>query len=234
MPGLQAFRNHPARLELVSSMAGKLAATEPARAMGLADGLTDWERRQFFDKVLVGWASVDPAAARAWMTDPANERDTKERGFPWITASDQHRDWALATLAAERDPTTRLDIIRGLATNMANNGTREALAWAESLTDPAERDAAHDRIYESTPRGIGVVLGFADGYPGVQGTLPDSAAARAGLQTGDRLVEVIGQDGKAVSLYQQPLDTVVTHLRGEAGETRHAPHLAQRRGRHHG
>jgi S1-C subfamily serine protease len=153
------------------------------------------------------------------MMGPANGIDAADRHFPWVTASYEHPEWAAAALASETDAATRLDIVRGLAAIMANKGTREAIAWADSLTDPAERDAAHDRIYEVTPRGIGAVLSSADGFPLVKGVLPDSASARAGLQPGDRFVEVTGADGKAVSLYQQPLETAVNQLHGEAGET---------------
>jgi hypothetical protein len=216
---MQAFKNHSARLELVSSLAAKLTASDPARAIALADGLTEWERQRFFDKVLVAWAARDPGAARQWMTDPANAGDAADRRFLWNTASYAQPEWVLSALEAEQDPAIRLDIVRGMATKLALNGTREALTWADSLTNPAERDAAHERIYEETPRGIGAVLGTADGYPLVRSTLPESAAARAGIQAGDRLVEVTGNDGKPVALYQQPLETALNHLRGEAGET---------------
>jgi hypothetical protein len=216
---VQAFKDHSARLELLSALATKISASDPRSAMALGGGLTEWERQRFLDRVVVNWATGDPAAARKWMTDPVNAADAADRKFPWAGASYQHADWVAAALTAEKDPATRLEILRGLAAAMANKGTREALAWADSLTDPAEREAAHDRIYELTPRGIGAVLSTVDGYPLVNNVLPDSASARAGLQAGDRFIEVTGPDGKAISLYQQPLEVAVKNLQGEAGET---------------
>ncbi len=216
---VDAFKNHPSRLELLSALAGSLTATDPQRAMTLAGGLTEWERRRFFDEVLTGWAGQNPEAARKWMTDPANAANAAGRTFPWASASYQNAEWVTAALAGETDPATRIEMVRGLAASKANLGTREALAWADSLTNPAERDAAHDRIYEATPRGIGAVLSAEDGFPLVKNVLPDSASARAGLQSGDRIVEVTGPDGKPVSLYQQSLETAVLNLRGEAGES---------------
>jgi hypothetical protein len=75
------------------------------------------------------------------------------------------------------------------------------------------------RIYEATPRGIGTVLAVTDGFPVIRSVLPESAAARAGLQAGDRFLEVTGPDGKTVPLYQQPIENAVRSLQGESGET---------------
>ncbi|HEX2749971.1 MAG TPA: PDZ domain-containing protein [Verrucomicrobiales bacterium] len=216
---VEAFKNHPSRLELLSALAGRLTATDPQRAMALASGLTEWERRRFLDEVLTDWAGGNPASARKWMTDPANAANTAGRTFPWAAASYQNAEWVATSLSGETDPATRLDMVRGLAAAKAAQGTRDALAWADSLTNPAEREAAHDRIYEATPRGIGAVLSSEDGFPLVTNVLPDSASSRAGLQGGDRIVEVTGPDGKPVSLYQQSLETAVLNLRGEAGES---------------
>lgn len=211
-----AFHEHPARLELTAALAGVLATTDPQRALTLAEGFTAWERQRFHEQLLLSWASQDPDAARRWQTDPSS--GSSGLRFPWNTASYQHPEWVAKALAAERDPATRLDIIRSMASEIAFKGTREALAWAESLTNPAERDLAHDRIYEATPRGIGAVLSSTDGFSVIRSVLPDSAAARAGLQAGDRFLEVTGTDGKTVSLYQQPVEFTAKQLHGEAGE----------------
>ena len=167
---------------------------------------------------LLSWTSKDPDAARRWLTDPTNESTARDLRFPWNTASWQNPDWVAKALAAERDPATRLEIIRSLFNNRAIDGTRDALAWADSLPDPAERDAAHEQIYEATPRGIGAVLDSADGFPSIRSVLAGSAAARAGLMAGDRFLDVTGADGRTVPLYQQPLEAAANQFHGESGE----------------
>jgi hypothetical protein len=213
---VEAFRGHPARLELTTALASLIAAPEPERAFAMADGFSDWERTHFEGRVLMAWAARDPGAARQWLNRSNNENGLR---YPWNTAAYGNADWVAQALVVERDPATRLEMIRALATRKAPEGTREALAWADSLTDPVERDAAHERIYEATPRGIGTVLAVTEGFPVIRSVLPESAAERAGLQAGDRFLEVTGPDGTTVTLYQQPIETAVRNLQGESGET---------------
>jgi hypothetical protein len=215
---VSAFRDHPARLELASAFAGMLTVHDPHRALAMADGFTEWERRRFYANVVPAWAGHDPDAARRWQADPANGATEADRQRFWSAVTYNQPEWADKALASERDPAARLDAVRGIASVKANQGTLEAVAWADSLADRAERELAHEIIYEATPRGIGAALGTSDGYPEIREALPGGAAAAAGLQRGDRIVEVTGADGKTVSLYNQPIEATVKQLQGEAGE----------------
>lgn len=216
---VRAFRDHPARVELTIALADRLAGTDPERAIMLAEGFTGWEQRRFEFAFIASRARFDPEAARAFMNRPGNTAGAEAREQFWQMASVHHPEWAEKAFAAEGDSATRMEAVRGFAKLQADSGTLEALAWADKLTVPAEREAAHETIYEATPRGIGAILASHDGFPLIRGILPDSAAAQAGLRQGDRMVEVTGPDGTAVSLYQQPLDFAVQRLRGEAGES---------------
>lgn len=63
-------------------------------------------------------------------------------------------------------------------------------------------------------QGIGAELGQKDGYPVIIAPLDDSPAERAGIQAGDILVEVDGQQVAGISL-----DRVVRMVRGPEGTT---------------
>ena len=215
---VNAFREHPARLELASAFAARLTVADPQKALAMADGFTAWERSAFNAGVVSGWARHDPEAARRWQADPANAASEDDRQRFWRAAAYSQPEWAERALTSERDPAARLEAVRGIAAVKALKGTREAIAWADSLTNSAERELAHEIIYEATPRGISAVLGTNEGYPEVREALAGGAAAAAGMQAGDRIVEVTGADGKTVSLYNQPIEVAVKQLQGEAGE----------------
>jgi len=89
--------------------------------------------------------------------------------------------------------------------------------------DPAAYKKLQDNL-QGQYSGVGIYLTFSTGYPVITGTLPDSPAAKAGLQPGDQIIKVGDQDMKgatadqATAAIQGPNGTkvVLTILRGTA------------------
>ena len=79
--------------------------------------------------------------------------------------------------------------------------------------------------YSGRYSGIGIYLSFTTGYPVITGIVPGSPAASAGLQAGDQIVKVAGQDTKgitsekATALIQGPDGSKVTLDITRAGRT---------------
>jgi carboxyl-terminal processing protease len=81
--------------------------------------------------------------------------------------------------------------------------------------DPVQYKRLQDSL-QGQYSGIGIYLNFSAGYPVIAGTVPDSPAATAGLQSGDQILKVGDQDMKgstadqATALIQGPNGTKVT------------------------
>jgi hypothetical protein len=215
---MEAFAEHPGRASIAGSYAAAHIAENPAEALALAKDFTPWERQQFLDAAIPQWAAKDPAAVLLWLRTQTQPVPNSLRSRIFEAWTDANPDSARAELAILTDPGERFELARALARAMANQGTREAVAWAESLPEPALRDAVHEAIYEATPRGIGALMANEEGFPTIKGVLPDSAAQQAGLQTGDRLVEISGASGEVTSLYGKALQEAITEIRGEPGQ----------------
>ena len=105
------------------------------------------------------------------------------------------------------------------ATKLAH-GTVQGLVAA--LNDPFSAyydPIQYKRLQESLQgqySGVGIYLTFSAGYPVIAGTVPDSPAAKAGLQAGDQIVKVGDKDMKgstaeeATAAIQGPNGTKVT------------------------
>ena len=107
-----------------------------------------------------------------------------------------------------------------------SHGTVQGLIAA--LNDPFSAyydPAAFKKMQESLQgqyTGVGIYLTFSAGYPMIAGTVPDSPAAKAGLQSGDQITKVGDQDMKgatadqATAVIQGPKDSkvILTILRG--------------------
>lgn len=61
--------------------------------------------------------------------------------------------------------------------------------------------------------GLGIRIESSDGWIQIVAPLPDTPAERAGVQAGDRIVEVNGE-----STHEWPVDRAVSRLRGEPGQ----------------
>src|SRR3977135_1734600 len=81
--------------------------------------------------------------------------------------------------------------------------------------DPTQYKRLQDSL-QGQYSGVGIYLSFSAGYPLIAGTVPDSTAAKAGLQAGDQIVKVDDKDMKgstadqATTLIQGPNGSKVT------------------------
>ncbi|MBM4344014.1 MAG: PDZ domain-containing protein [Deltaproteobacteria bacterium] len=95
-----------------------------------------------------------------------------------------------------------------------------ALNGVLSTLDPYSRllDPDQWRDMQSTTGGnfggLGIVILPVDGVLTVQSVLPDSPAAKAGMQPGDRITQIDGED-----TVNMTVDAAVERLRGEVGTT---------------
>src|ERR1700674_3308044 len=116
-----------------------------------------------------------------------------------------------------------------LEENKLPQGTVQGLI--ASLSDPFSAyydPAAFKRLqdsYKGQYSGIGIYLTFGTGYPVINGTVPGSPAAAAGLQSGDQIIKVGDKDMKgitsdqATALIQGPNGTKVTLTIGRGAST---------------
>src|ERR1700693_906284 len=90
--------------------------------------------------------------------------------------------------------------------------------------DPAQYKRLQDSL-QGQYSGVGIYLTFSAGYPVIAGTVPDSPAAKAGLQAGDHIVMVGGKDMKgstaeeASAVIQGPNGSKVTLTISRGGTT---------------
>ncbi|HEY8814488.1 MAG TPA: S41 family peptidase [Candidatus Dormibacteraeota bacterium] len=117
---------------------------------------------------------------------------------------------------------------KNLDATKLSHGTVQGLIAAlgdpfSAYYDPAAYKKLQDNL-QGQYSGVGIYLTFSTGYPVITGTLPDSPAAKAGLQPGDQIIKVGDQDMKgatadqATAAIQGPNGTkvVLTILRGTA------------------
>jgi carboxyl-terminal processing protease len=115
---------------------------------------------------------------------------------------------------------------RNLDATKLSHGTVQGLIAAlndpfSAYFDPAAFKKMQDSL-QGQYSGVGIYLTFGAGYPVIAGTVPDSPAAKAGLQAGDQITKVGGQDMKgatadqATAVIQGPKGTkvILTILRG--------------------
>jgi len=109
---------------------------------------------------------------------------------------------------------------RNLDATKLSHGTVQGLVAAlgdpfSTYFDPAAFKKMQDSL-QGQYSGVGIYLTFSAGYPVIAGTVPDSPAAKGGLQAGDQIVKVGGQDMKgatadqATAVIQGPNGTKVT------------------------
>ena len=95
---------------------------------------------------------------------------------------------------------------RNLNATKLSHGTVQGLVAA--LGDPFSAyydPAAYKKLTDSLQgqySGVGIYLTFSAGYPVISGTLPDSPASKAGLQSGDQIVKVGDLDMKGATADQ--------------------------------
>ena len=118
---------------------------------------------------------------------------------------------------------------RNLDATKLSHGTVQGLIASlgdpfSAYYDPAQYKHLLDSL-QGQYSGVGIYLTFSAGYPVIAGTVPDSPAAKAGLQAGDQIVTVDGKDMKgssaeqATAAIQGPNGSKVIFTIGRGGTT---------------
>jgi hypothetical protein len=214
---LEAFRDRPGRASLFPTLASLEPGATPESMAQLAQAWQPWERAAFEAKSLMTWASLRPKEAIAWLRAHP-EKATKDL-LATSVAMAAERDPAIAEeiLKTSASPEERIAAVRALIGQKAED-TRAAVAWADGLPPGPERDAAHEHLYEMTPRGVGAMLAqSSEGLPVVQSVFPGGPLARSGFTTGDLLAGFEAPDGTWTGFAGFEIESVTAKLRGDPG-----------------
>ncbi len=214
---LNAFAAHPGRSEMLPVLGSRLLRESPDALFERVRGWTDWERERAVRTVLEDWANRDPQEAWAWFQaqrEGLGQDLSSSVLEPWARSDPQA---AKALLDSFSDPAERRTAIESIGKALALKNTAEAVAWAEGLQNPEERQTAHRSIYEAAPRGIGAAIGLENGLPTLRSIVPGSPLEGTGVRPGDQIVEVWQADGTHHDLYGAPLESAVRLIRGEPG-----------------
>ncbi len=101
--------------------------------------------------------------------------------------------------------------------NTLIEGAKKGLVAAAGDRYTAYMDAEEAKEYEAelhgdVGSGIGIEMGLRDGYVRVLRTLPDNPAGKAGVQAGDIIYKVDGEE-----VYAESTETIASKLRGANG-----------------
>jgi carboxyl-terminal processing protease len=158
------------------------------------------------------------AASAASAASPSHETNSPVDDNPREKFSDPERTFQTAkdTLLSSyyADSLSQEDLYRAALRGMLEYADPKMKSW-NKLLSPWELAEMRSSL-KGEVVGVGVQIRFEDdsGYADVLGTIPGSAAEKAGLVTGDKIVSV---DGK---LYKgKQLRDVVADIRGKVGET---------------
>jgi hypothetical protein len=214
----EQFAEHPDRAAIFAGLSGENLAEELQDWERRTRGWTSWEQQQYRDLMLrkLGVAQAAEAVAELQERPGLYSDAALERTLQSITEAYRDVPNRLDNMLENlQDPRVRTAFIEAQARERASGNTLEALDWADSLATQAERDRAHEIIYEQTPRGIGVMMRQDGGFPTVVETMENGPSAGI-LQSGDRIVQ-LSENGTTVDLYNQPFRRVINSIRGEAG-----------------
>jgi hypothetical protein len=214
---LEAFSNHSSRSEIFLSLSRSVGDKQPDLVLSRTEGWTPWEKERVTRNVLASWSYESPRDAWQWY-------QANRGGFDQDLSSSILGPWASSDPEAVKrllnsidDAAQRKAAIETIGKVLAEKNTDDAVAWANGFSDPTERQAAHQAIYEGAPRGIGAVLKVENGFPTVRGVVPGSPLDGSGVQTGDQFLEVWDSNGARHPLYGKDLGTTVNLIRGEPG-----------------
>ena len=146
-----AQRDGPAALDILQrmkvppndwawgQMVGVWANHDPAGAAAQLLTLPRQTALNSVDSLAAAWAKRDPAAAMTWaqaLTDPALRRSALSNTISTIAQSDPQQATALANAQPAVD---RRELLGGIARSMAQTDGPGAIAWAQAIADPQER-----------------------------------------------------------------------------------------------
>jgi hypothetical protein len=188
------------RAELLARVGARLAESNPAAAMALADGLDERQRQRFAERLVANLAERSPEAARqlALQTDDPRTRSAMLARI-------------LETEAAN-DPAARR-----IGSEWASRDTLSALQWVGSLADENARNAARQGIDAVAPVGIGARLSPGNGgLPVLQELVPGGPASASGqLRAGDTILAVSDVNGRWVDARTVQMGDLIGMIRGQ-------------------
>jgi hypothetical protein len=214
------FLSDGQRVGVLARAAEKLAATDPASALAMGEGLADWQQTRFLSRFVSGWASSSPEAARSWAAQVPDQR-TRSVLMGRVLAEEVKVNPASAALTFAQAPPEDLQVrqrtARQIGAGWAGQDTLSAMQWADNLPSEDDRRAAYQGIRSTAPVGIGARLSRGDdGLPVLQDLVPGSPASNSGqLRSGDRIVAVADPNGTWVNSRAMPLGDVVRMIKGE-------------------
>jgi hypothetical protein len=214
---LESFSKHTARSEILAAFAGPYARENTDSFLKRTEGWTPWEKERVSRRFLSNWAFESPQEAWNWYQNERGRFDGDLSSSIFVAWGDLDPAGAQKLLTTLREPDQRNALLNIIGRTMAMKNTDAAVAWADGIADPRERELAHQGIYAGAPRGVGAVLDFKDGFPTLRGIVPGSPLEGTGIKPGDRLLEVRQPDGSKHSLYGNDLQATVDVIRGEPG-----------------
>lgn len=214
---LDAFSDGSARSEMLASLVSAFPRENADTLLKRTQDWTPWEKERVDRRFLSSWAYENPQEAWDWYQKERGRFDTDLSSSIFMAWGTKDSDGAQKLLETVREPSQRETLLNIIGRTMAMKNTDAAVAWADGLSDPRERDIAQKGIYDGAPRGVGAVLDFFDGFPTLRAIVPGSPLEGTGIQPGDRLVEVRQPDGSREPLYGQDMQAVVNSIRGEPG-----------------
>lgn len=205
--------------ELLSRVAAKLAATDPAAAVALGDGLEGRQQSRFYESLARGWAAVSPDAARQWaaqIPDPALRSRVQTSILQAEAAGNPAAAARNFAQFSPDNPEARARMAGSIAESWAGKDTLAAMQWTDGLPDPQAQAAAREGIQRAAPVGIGArVVSGDDGFPVLTDFVPGSPASGNGqLRPGDKVLAVSDGQGGWVNPRGLPLGQVVDLIRG--------------------
>ncbi len=215
---LNAFSDHENRSAIFSAFAECIPRDDPDGLLARVKGWSPWEKDRVVESFLWIWAESAPESAWDWYQKRRSEfqADLAESILsPWFSSDPEGVKDFLSSLP---ESAQRKSAIAVVGKALALKNTEEAAKWADGFSDPESRETARHAISEGTPRGIGAVLRFEDGFTIVEKIVPGSPLEGGAVKTGDRIVELEQADGSKQPLFgRESFDLVVNLIRGKAG-----------------
>ena len=208
------------RAGVLGRAAEVLAATDPAAAMALGDGLSGWQQTRFLGRFAMGWAASQPEAAKEWASsipDPCTRAQVMSRILEAEISSDPAQAAQSFAEMSMEAPDVRARAARRIGEGWAGKDTVAAMQWAAALDDEQVKAAAQQGIAQAAPVGIGAMLNTgSDGVVVIGGLVPGSPAISSGsVNVGDRIIAVGGTDGAWVDSRGVSIRELTSMIRGQ-------------------
>ena len=208
------------RAELLARVGARLAESNPAAAMALADGLDERQRQRFAERLVANLAERSPEAARQLALQTDDPR-TRSAMLARILETEAAKDPAAAAQGFLSMPPEEADAraraARRIGSEWASRDTLSALQWVGSLADENARNAARQGIDAVAPVGIGARLSPGNGgLPVLQELVPGGPASASGqLRAGDTILAVSDANGRWVDARTVQMGDLIGMIRGE-------------------